>query len=141
MRSMTIAALAAGLCLSVLPATAQVQPDNFSGGRTSDLATLCGATANDPNAIAAANYCHGFLMSVGQFHAEITQPGGRVAPMFCLPNPRPDLRTVASGFTRWAAANPQHGSTSAVEGVVRYATATWPCPEAPRRPARASRTQ
>lgn len=141
MRSMTIAALAAGLCLSALPATAQVRPDNFTGGRTGDLATLCGAAANDPNAVAAAHYCQGFLMSVGQFHAEITQPGGRVAPMFCPPSPRPDLRTVSSGFARWAAANPQFTDTSAVEGVVRYATATWPCPDAQRRPARASRTQ
>lgn len=139
MRSTTIAALAAGLCLSALPATAQVRPENFSGGRTSDLAALCGAAANDPNAVAAANYCHGFLMSTGQFHAEITQPGGRVRPMFCPPTPRPDVQSVTSGFVRWAAANPQYADASAVEGVVRYATAAWPCPDAHRRPARASR--
>ncbi|WP_237215349.1 Rap1a/Tai family immunity protein [Falsiroseomonas oryziterrae] len=141
MRSMTIAALAAGLCLSALPATAQVRPDNFSGGRTSDLAVLCGAAANDPNVVAASNYCHGFLMSAGQFHAEITQPGGRVQPMFCLPTPRPDLATVSSGFARWAAANPQYAAASAVEGVVRYATASWPCPDAPRRATRGSQAR
>jgi Rap1a immunity proteins len=141
MRSMRIAALAAGLCLSALPGQAQVLPDNFVGGRTSDLAALCGAGANDPNVVSAINYCHGFLMSAGQFHAEITQRGGRVNPMFCLPNPRPDLRTVSSGFTAWAAANPQYAGTSAIEGVVRYATATWPCPATPARSTRGSRAQ
>ncbi len=141
MHGMRIAVLAAGLGLAALPGQAQVLPDNFVGGRTSDLAALCGAGANDPNVVAAVNYCHGFLMSVGQFHAEITQRGSRVKPMFCLPNPRPDLRTVAAGFTSWAAANPQFAGTSAVEGLVRYATATWPCPAAPSRTTRGSRAQ
>lgn len=131
-----MAALAAGLCLTALSAQAQVIPDNFVGGRTSDLAALCGAGPSDPSVVSAINYCHGFLMATGQFHAEVTAPGGRVPPMFCLPNPRPDLTTVTAGFVTWARANPQFAATSAVEGVVRYATAAYPCPTPPARPAR-----
>jgi hypothetical protein len=139
MRGMRIAALAAGLGLAALPGRADVLPDNFVGGRTSDLAALCSAASSDPSVVAATNYCHGFLMSAGQFHAELTARGSQVGPFFCLPDPRPDLRTVTAGFSEWARANPQFASTSAVEGVVRYATATWPCP--PRPAARRGRTQ
>lgn len=122
------AALAAGLALTALPAAAQVIPDNFVGGRTSDLAALCAAGANDPMVRDAVNHCHGFLMAVGQFHAEVTREGARIRPFFCLPNPRPSVSSITSGFVTWAAANPQFAGAPAVEGVVRYATAAFPCP-------------
>ena len=143
MRAMGIAALAAGLCLSALSGQAQVLPDNFVGGRTSDLAALCAAGPGDPNMTSAINYCHGFLLATGQFHAEVTQPGARVKPMFCLPSPRPEVTTVVSGFVAWARANQQFASTSAVEGVVRYATDAWPCPPSstPQRRTRGARAQ
>jgi len=143
MRAMGIAALAAGFCLSALPGQSQVLPDNFAGGRTSDLAALCAAGPNDPNVVSAVNFCHGFLLATGQFHAEVTAQGGRVKPMFCLPSPRPAVATVVSGFVTWARANPQFADTSAVEGVVRYATDTWPCPPSstPQRRGRGARAQ
>lgn len=135
MRGRRTAALVAGLCMAALSAEAQVTPDNFVGGRVSDLAALCAAGGSDPNVIAAANHCHGFMMAVGQFHAELTRTQGVVGPFFCLPDPRPSLATVSAGFASWAAANPQYAASSAVEGVVRYASATYPCPPAPPRQA------
>lgn len=136
MRFMAIAALAAGLCLPALPGRAEVTGDNFAGGKTSDLAALCGATQTDQYVVSAINFCHGFLMATGQFHAEITQPGGRVSPFFCLPNPRPSLDEVRSGFVRWVAANPQYAGTPAIEGVVRFGAATYPCPPSQARASR-----
>jgi hypothetical protein len=124
---------AVGLALAAAPATAQVIPDNFVGGRTSDLAALCAAGPNDPVVRDAVNYCHGFLMAVGQFHAEVTREGARIRPFFCLPNPRPSVSDITGGFVAWARANPQFAGTSAVEGVVRYGTATFPCPTPPAR--------
>jgi hypothetical protein len=125
------AILAAGLALTTLPAAAQVIPDNFVGGRTSDLAALCAAGPSDPQVVSAVNYCHGFLLGVGQFHAEATREGARIRPFFCLPNPRPTVASITSGFVAWAAANPQFAGTPAVEGVVRYATSAFPCPPRP----------
>lgn len=129
----TGAVLAAALSLAGAPALAQVTPDNFVGGRTADLAALCAAGPSDPNVVSAVNFCHGFLLAVGQFHGELTQRGSRVGPFFCLPDPRPTVATITAAFVTWAGANPQYGSSSAAEGVVRFATAAYPCP---RRPAR-----
>ena len=127
------AVIAAALGLASLQATAQVSPDNFMGGRTSDLAALCAAGPSDPQAIAAINACHGFIMATAQFHYELTSHQGILAPFYCLPRPPPNLRDATAGFVAWARANPQFADTAAVEGVVRYATATYPCPDAPRR--------
>lgn len=129
----TGAALAAALALGGAPALAQVTPDNFVGGKTSDLAALCAAGPSDPNVVSAVNFCHGFLLAVGQFHGELTQRGSRVGPLFCLPDPRPTVASITAAFVTWAGANPQYAGTSAAEGVVRFATSAYPCP---RRPAR-----
>jgi len=133
---MKAAALAAGLGLAATAAQAQVTPDNFVGGRTGDLAALCGAAPTDPNLVAAINHCHGFLMATGQFHTAIAEARPNRQPFFCLPNPRPTLEGARTGFVTWARANPQHAGTTAVEGVVRYATDAFPCPAQPAQPRR-----
>ncbi|MGG5821065.1 Rap1a/Tai family immunity protein [Falsiroseomonas sp. HW251] len=141
MRFIAIAALAAGLCLPALPGRAQVTGDNFGGGKTSDLAALCGATQTDQYVVSAVNFCHGFLMGVGQLHSALTQPGVGVRPYFCLPNPRPSLDQVRGAFVGWVAANPQYGATPAVEGVTRFGEATYPCPPSQTRASRRGATQ
>jgi hypothetical protein len=130
-RGLKAAALAAGLLLAGLPAKAQVVPDNFVGGRVSDLTALCAAGPSDPNVVAAVNFCHGFLMSTGQFHSALTRTGGVVKPFFCLPSPLPTISDITAGFVTWSRANPQYANDPAVEGVVRFATATSPCPPRP----------
>ncbi|MBX9748363.1 MAG: hypothetical protein K5Q68_01995 [Roseococcus sp.] len=132
------AVLAVALGAATLPAAAQVTPDNFAGGRVSDLAALCAAGPSDPNVVAAVNFCHGFLMATGQFHAALTRPGGRIAPLFCPASPLPTIAAITAGFVDWARANPQHGGDSAVEGVVRFATAASPCPPPANRRGRAA---
>jgi len=77
---------------------------------------------------AAVNYCHGFLMATGQFHTTLTRPGGGVQPMYRLPSPLPTVSDITAAFVTWARANPQYAGESAVEGVVRFATAASPCP-------------
>ncbi|UPY38305.1 Rap1a/Tai family immunity protein [Sediminicoccus sp. KRV36] len=130
--------LVAGLGAASLPAAAQVTPDNFVGGRVSDLAALCAAGPGDPNVVSAVNFCHGFLMATGQFHAALTRPGGKIAPMFCPASPLPTIAAITAGFVDWARANPQYGGDPAVEGVVRFATAVSPCPTPANRRARAA---
>lgn len=130
-QSFKAALLAVGLGAAALPAAAQVTPDNFVGGRVSDLAALCATGPSDPNIISAINFCHGFLMATGQFHAALTRPGGKIEPMFCSPSPLPTIATITAGFVDWARSNPHHAADPAVEGVVRFATAASPCPPQP----------
>jgi hypothetical protein len=127
---------------AALPALAQMSPPaagvteaQFQARTTADLAALCGAGPQDPNRLAAVSVCHGFLIGAGQYHSAITRPGGRVAPVYCAPTPPPTLDQVTTGFVAWARANPQHANESAVDGLARFAAATYPCP----RPARGAR--
>ncbi|MBK1659249.1 hypothetical protein CKO45_13490 [Paracraurococcus ruber] len=124
-----LAALAAAALLA-LPAAAQVAERNFSGGRTGDLAALCGAPASDPMHTAAVNYCQGFIVGAGQFHASTAAAHGDSHRMFCLPTPEPTLEQARTAFVAWAARNPQHAGDRAVDGLARFAAETWPCPRA-----------
>jgi len=123
-----VAVLAAGLLLAGPPAKAQLVPENFACGRVSDLAALCAAGPTDPNVVAAVHFCHGVLASTGQFHTELTRMGGIVKPFFCLPSPLPTISDITAGFFTRSRANPQFAGSPAVEGVVRQATTSAPCP-------------
>jgi hypothetical protein len=138
-RGSRAAVFAAGLSLAALPAAAQVTPENFAGGRTSDLAALCAAGPSDPNVVSAVNFCHGYLMAIAQFHAELTREGAPMGPLFCLSRPLPAVSAITAGFVEWARANPQYAQTSAAEGVVRFATEASPCPPPPATGRRARR--
>src|SRR5690349_1397581 len=92
----------AGLLLAAAPAAAQVSQQNFRGGTTGDLAALCGASPQDPEGIAAIAWCHGFMIATGQYHRELSAPGGVQRPLFCLPNPAPTLDEARASFVAWA---------------------------------------
>lgn len=93
---------------------------------TGVLAALCGATGTDADSMTAVGYCRGFIVGVGQYHIEITRPGG-IMPAFCLPQPTPTLDFVQTSFVAWAAANPDQAETKAVDGLMRWAATTYPC--------------
>jgi len=90
---------------------------------TAALAELCSASTT-----AAVGYCRGFLVGAGQYHGEISSPGGRPA-IFCLPEPTPAVETAQASFVAWAGANPQHAGDKAINGLLRWAQATYPCPK------------
>ncbi|TCZ66635.1 Rap1a/Tai family immunity protein [Roseicella aquatilis] len=122
--------LAAGAiaALLALPAAAEVTEQNFRGGTTADLATLCGSTRQDRLHTAAVNWCHGFLVGSGQYHRSVSGSGAPMRELFCLPDPSPTLEQAREAFVAWAAAHPQHGSERAVDGLTRFAVETYPCP-------------
>jgi len=119
---------AALLALAAGPAAAQAPVPALTTGV---LAALCGANAGDEQGSAAIGYCRGFIVGVGQYHIQISRPGG-IRPAFCLPDPTPSLEVVQSSFVAWANANPQYAADRAVDGLLRWASVTYPCP-APRR--------
>jgi hypothetical protein len=112
-------------------AVAQMSEQAVRGSRTGDLAALCAASTGDPQAQAALGYCQGFIVGVGQYHRALTAEGGVQRPIFCLPNPSPSLDGFRTGFVNWVRANPQHAGEPALDGLARFAAATYPCPAMP----------
>jgi hypothetical protein len=121
------------------PVQAQIAPNGSTPGSpmpaagvtTGALADLC-ATGSDSTDTAAAGYCRGFLIGVGQYHAEMTSGQAARPPIFCLPDPSPTVASAQASFAAWAKANPQHAGEKAVDGLMRWAAATYPCPTEPR---------
>lgn len=124
------AAVAAGLAVAGGPASAQggVAPASFQLRTVSDLAAVCGARAGETNAEAAIYLCHGFLAGVGQYHTATRRPGTPHPPLYCPPDPPPSINQTAAGFAAWARANPQFTLEPAVDGLIRWAQRTYPCP-------------
>jgi len=128
-----VTTFAGGLALlaaSVGAVSAQTADRAIAGPiTTGNLASLCAAPLSEEVGQVAQAFCRGFIIGAGQYHREITQPGGR-APIFCLPDPAPTLAAAQSSFIAWVSANPQHADELAVDGVLRWAAATYPCPTA-----------
>jgi hypothetical protein len=114
--------------------TASAAPGSVTAGpvTTGNLASLCAAPLSEEVGHVSQAFCRGFIVGAGQYHVEISGPAGRGA-IFCLPAPAPTLEAAQASFVAWAAANPQYASDKAVDGVLRWAAATYPCPTAPAR--------
>ncbi len=131
MRSLILAAL-----VVAAPAAVQAQGLPTHAQTVADLAAICAPAVQGVQRLEAIAYCQGFVTSAAQFHAAVHPPGGRRAPVFCLPTPPPSVAEAALGFVAWAAANPARAQEPALEGVLRFARATYPCPPPARRRAR-----
>jgi len=112
-------------------AMAQTAPVPAGPITTGSLATLCAAPTDAEVGHASLAFCRGFIVGVGQYHVEISRPGGRPA-IFCLPTPAPTLEAAQSSFVAWAQANPQYANDKAVDGLLRWAATAYPCPTAAR---------
>ncbi len=117
-------------------AAAPAAPTPAGPVTTGNLASLCAASLSEEVGHVSQAFCRGFIVGTGQYHTEISAPGGRT-PIFCLPTPTPSLEAAQASFVAWSAANPQYASELAVDGLLRWAAATYPCPTAA--PARRAR--
>jgi hypothetical protein len=120
------ALVAAWLAVGVLPAAAQAPTGAAGLVTTAMLAEACGASGTNEPGAASVGYCRGFITGAGQYHAEIS--AGR-PPIFCLPSPSPTLEAVQVSFASWARSNPQYANERALDGLMRWASATYPCPK------------
>ena len=100
-----------------------------------ELAEICAIPPASREFTAANFFCRGFLAGVGQYHGALHPLDGPRPPLFCVPSPPPTLLAAANAFVAWTRANPQHGNEAAVDGLVRFAVAAWPCPPGTGRPA------
>jgi hypothetical protein len=117
---------AAALVFAAAAANAQVAEKNFVLRTTGDLVALCGATRNDPNAIAAIHFCEGYLLGLDHF-AEVTGRPFR-GSLYCPPANLDLTRDqVVAMLVTWHRRNPGPAAEAPFDGVVRWAAATWPC--------------
>ncbi len=129
------------VCAAMMVAVAWMQPVRAQTASpagqvtAASLAAACGVVEGDPVYAEASGYCRGFLTGAGQYHVEISRSGGAPA-LFCLSDPAPSLDQVAASFAAWVKANPQYGEDKAVDGLMRWATTTYPCPQPSPAPAR-----
>jgi Rap1a immunity proteins len=124
----TMAAAAAVMVLASSGASAQQATTRRVPRTVADLASVCAIPPSAPDYTAATYFCRGFLAGAGQYHAAIHPEGSPNPRIFCLPDPRPRLVDVAASFVAWAQANPQYGTEMAVDGLMRFAQQTYPCP-------------
>jgi hypothetical protein len=131
MRKTYLAAAAMLAGAVFMPAGASAQPsraDTLDHVQTvSDLAAVCDPSRTGVPRLEAIAYCQGFLTSAGQYHALMHPTGGPVRPLFCVPNPGPSVAEAGIAFASWARANPERGGEPALDGLLRWAQATYPC--------------
>lgn len=100
--------------------------DDFVVVDTDDLVSLCSATADSPNGIAAINFCHGYAVGAFQYY-QLLEPLSPDHQFICLLEPKPSRNEVIAGFVAWARAHPQYAGAAAVETLFRYLGETFPC--------------
>ncbi|WP_198374752.1 Rap1a/Tai family immunity protein [Neoroseomonas rubea] len=105
-----------------------------------DLAAICDPTWSGVPRLEAIAYCQGFLTSFGQYHTLLYPRGGPARPLFCVPVPGPTVAQSGVAFAAWTRENPRYGNEPALDGLLRWAQANFPCPAgAPARNPRSTR--
>jgi hypothetical protein len=110
------------------PAAAEISEQTFRSGRAGDLATLCATSESSPGGVAARAWCNAFIVATGQYHNALAAANPALERVYCLPDPNMTLDQVRTAFVNWAQAHPESAGERAVDGLMRFAGTTWPCP-------------
>lgn len=120
------------LALLLASAPAFAQPRIVDHVQTAgELAAICDPSTTGVLRLEAIAYCQGFLTSAGQYHALMNPPGSPMRPLFCVPNPGPSIAESGIALARWVRDNPSHANAPALDGMLRWAQASFPCPTQP----------
>jgi Rap1a immunity proteins len=106
----------------------QVSQDMFQLRNTGDLVALCSANQPDPLFTPAINFCHGYVLGVFSV-LQVEEAAAPKARMFCMPNPMPTRQDGITNFVAWARANPGQMSGRPEDGVARFLSQRYPCPQ------------
>jgi hypothetical protein len=119
----------ASALLVLAPCAAQAASEaNFAAGTTGDLVELCSATPDSAMGTAAVNFCEGFAQ--GAVSVEMQNLAAFRGPkLFCMPNPPPSRDQALSEFAKWAHASPDRMSASSTDGLFRFLSERYPCPQ------------
>lgn len=148
MRNLTAAAWAVALGGAAMPSPsamaqavpgAPARPFVTHVQTAGELAAICDPAWGGVPRLEAIAYCQGFLTSFGPYHALLYPRGGPARPLFCMPVPGPTVAESGVGFATWAGQNRQHGAEPALDGLLRWAQASFPCAPAAAAPTPSSR--
>ncbi len=126
MKKLACAAVVALLAMVSQQGLASVAEDSFRLDTFKDLVALCGVEASDPNANAAIHMCHGYVIGLVHFHELM----GRAldGTVFCMAeDQRPARDAAIDMLVRWSRGHPEYDSEEAIDGVLRWAAAKYPC--------------
>lgn len=113
------------------PPSLQAGSPAYNISTFSDLVRLCTASRNDPNYPAAMGLCAGYISGALDYHlADTGWAGNRRNRRVCLPSERPTRMETLQSMVSWDESHRQYNSEPAVDGVMRYFMATYPCPTA-----------
>jgi len=126
----TVVCLLAALAV---PGTARaaVTEDMFKMRNTSDLVGLCSAGQSDSLYVAAIHFCHGFGSGAYGVASEY-EAAHRRTRMFCPPDAdhRPSRDAATADFVQWAGARPDVMGLPVTDGLLRFLSDRFPCPNA-----------
>ncbi len=91
-----------------------------------DLLNICAVADDDPQVEGARAFCYGFLSGTASYHASLNA-GKKTKSLYCLPETGVTRAEGAQLFVAWGRANPQYLGEAPVDGLMRFAAATWPC--------------
>ena len=128
---MTALMLATGSVLAQTAPPARIDADTFKVPTVGNLLRLCSASADDPMAKEATQFCLGVVVGAYSVYDELVR-GGKTRSIVCPPEGVTRVDGAAA-FVAWAKANPQAGNEHAVDGLFRAWAAKYPCPGAPQR--------
>ena len=117
--------------------TSPVTTENFLLRNTADLVSLCNAQPSDPNRIAAIHFCQGFVLGIRHYD-DISQ-NALQDKLYCQEQ-RVTRDQGMAMYVKWHLAHPEFQGESPLDGVVRWAMATWPCPQEPAQPSPSAAT-
>ncbi|MGI9265028.1 MAG: Rap1a/Tai family immunity protein [Gammaproteobacteria bacterium] len=99
---------------------------DFNASTTRDLVDLCSVSDSDDLYAAAMGYCLGFVDAAHDYHHSITS-GELLKPIAC-PGHDVTRQELVDVFLAWAGANGGLlDSESPIHGLMRAASAKWPC--------------
>ena len=113
-----------GLIVSLAAAgwVSAAEVDDFELKSAADLADLCASTGD----IAAVHMCQGYMVGVNHMHQAVADSVGHGA--YCLPTDGSVTRNTAQAdFVAWLRANPGKGNMTARDGLLEWASTTYPC--------------
>jgi hypothetical protein len=121
-------ATSAALVLLVPCAPYAATEANFGANTTGDLVELCTSAPDNAVGTAAVNFCEGFAQGAVLVEMQ-NMVAFRGPKLFCLPNPPPSRNEALSQFVTWARGSPDRMSASATDGLFRFLSERYPCPQ------------
>jgi hypothetical protein len=116
---------AVGILLS--SQVAALNPEGFEVTNTGHLVEACSVSADDPVYNAAMGFCLGYIDAAMDYHAALTA-GDKYNPVAC-PDTEITREQVVVVLLDWSKGNASYMTTETpVHGVLRAASAKWPCP-------------